>query len=109
MKRVELVNDFLSRIVTGNEFSVSLVTSQFICNVPSTILISGMTTDYKAVCIGADFGGLGTLIASMASLISFKLYGRLPGSKKGKYVLAFTGFSIVFLIFLIAAYAFIGY
>ena len=109
MKRVELVNDFLSRIVTGNEFSASLVTSQFISNVPSSILISGMTTDYKAVCIGTDFGGLGTLIASMASLISFKLYGRLPGSKKGKYVLAFTGFSIVFLIFLTGAYMLIGY
>lgn len=109
MKRVDLVNDFLSRIVIGNEFSVSLATSQFISNVPATILISGMTTDYKAVCIGTDFGGLGTLIASMASLISFKLYGRLPGSKKGKYILTFTGFSIVFLIFLVAAYMFIGY
>ena len=108
MKRVELVNDFLSRIVVGNEFSVSLITSQFISNVPSTILISGMTTDYNAVCIGTDFGGLGTLIASMASLISFKLYGRLPGSKKGRYVLSFSLFSLLFLAFLVTEYIIIN-
>lgn len=108
MKRIDAVSDFLSRIVAGNEFSVSILTSQFICNVPASILISGMTTDYSAVCIGTDFGGLGTLIASMASLISFKLYGRLPDSRKGRYILAFSMFSIIFLVFLVAEYMLIN-
>ena len=104
MKRVDVVNEFLSNIVAGREFETTLITSQFINNVPTTILISGMTTNYKAVCIGADFGGLGTLIASMASLISFKLYGRVKGNRKGKYILTFTVFSIIFLVFLVSEY-----
>ena len=104
MKRVDVVNEFLSNIVAGREFETTLITSQFINNVPTTILISGMTTNYKAVCIGADFGGLGTLIASMTSLISFKLYGRVKGNRKGKYILTFTVFSIIFLVFLVSEY-----
>ncbi|MCR5148139.1 MAG: citrate transporter [Eubacterium sp.] len=108
IKRMDAVNDILTKLVSGNEFAVSIATSQFICNIPATILISNMTTDYSAVCIGADFGGLGTLIASMASLISFKLYSRIAGSKKGKYVLTFTLFSIIFLVFLIAEYMIIN-
>ena len=108
IKRVDVINDFLMKIVRGNEFSVSLATSQFISNVPTSVLISGMTTDLKSVCIGSDFGGLGTIIASLASLISFKLYGRVPGNRKGRYILSFSLFSLLFLAFLVTEYIIIN-
>ena len=67
-----------------------------------------MSSEFCPILIGTDFGGLGTLIASMASLISFKLYGDRPGSNKGKYILTFSGYSIFFLIFLVGLYVILG-
>ena len=67
-----------------------------------------MTDKLKLLVIGTNLGGLGTLIASMASLISFKFYGQMEGSKKGKYVAVFSVLNIAFLIILIGIYLLIS-
>ena len=102
IKRISPVKDALLSILGGREVITSIVASQFISNVPAAILLSGMTDKLKLLVIGTNLGGLGTLIASMASLISFKFYGQIEGSKKGKYVAVFSLLNVVFLVILIA-------
>lgn len=106
ISRIPEVHDKLKKIIHGREFVTSIVLSQFISNVPATLLITGFTHRYKTVILGADLGGLGTLIASMASVISYKIYAREKDSKKGKYILTFTAISIVYLSVLLS-YAFL--
>ena len=67
---------------------------------PSALLLSGFTSDYKALLVGVNLGGLGTLIASMASLISYKILANKYNEKKGKYFLWFTLANIGFLVIL---------
>lgn len=98
MKQVPVINDFIAGIIDNNEIPVGVVSSQIISNVPAAVLLSGFTDNGRELLIGVNIGGLGTLIASMASLISFKLYGAEKDSKKGRYLLVFTGLNIVFLI-----------
>ena len=63
--------------------------SQFISNVPATILLSKFTENYKQLLYGVDIGGLGTLIGSMASLISYKFYSQEDDADTKKYILVF--------------------
>ena len=90
MGRVEPVAHFLAGIVNG----------QCISNVPAALLLSGFTDNIKNLSIGVNIGGLGTLIASMASLISYKLYANEVPEKKGKYFAVFTVYNIIFLVVL---------
>ena len=96
-----MANKYLASIVIGNEIGIGVLASQVISNVPSALLLSGFTTNYKGLLIGVNVGGLGTLIASMASLISYKLYAHNNNSTKGKYLLYFTVVNIVFLVVLL--------
>lgn len=95
--RIEAVNEFLGSIIKGNEVLVGVVTSQAFSNVPTAILLSGFSNNAKDLLIGVNLGGLGTLIASMASLISFKFVSK-TNAKTSKYVLTFTVFNIIFLL-----------
>lgn len=97
MGRIPAFREFLQGIVTGNEVAVSVLASQVISNVPAALLLSGFTTDYPALIVGANLGGLGTLIASMASLISYKYVARSESGKKGKYLVYFTAANLIFL------------
>jgi hypothetical protein len=90
------VSDFLRRIVVGNEVIAGIAASQFFSNVPAALLLSGFTDNAKDLLVGVNLGGLGTLIASMASLISFKLAVK-ENVKAGKYLLSFTVVNVVFL------------
>ena len=108
MGRVPAFSAFLQNVIEGNEVITAVVSSQAISNVPAALLLSGFTTDYHGLIIGTNLGGLGTLIASMASLISYKYISKesdkcVIGSK-GKYMAAFTLVNIGFLILLLAAY-----
>ena len=69
---ISQINGWLSSVVNGNEVPVGVFASQVFSNVPATILLSGFTNNATDLMIGVNIGGLGTLIASMASLISFK-------------------------------------
>lgn len=80
---IPAVNDALSAMLDGSSFFTSLLASQVISNVPAAVLLAGFTSDWKGLLLGVDVGGLGTLIASLASLISFKLYCATPGARQG--------------------------
>ena len=104
MGRVPAFNAFIQNIIDGNEVLTSVVSSQFMSNVPAALLLSGFTEQYELLIVGTNLGGLGTLIASMASLISFKYIGKEYGHLKGRYMLYFTITNLLFLIILFAFY-----
>ena len=93
---IKPISDFLKSIVNGNEVIVGVVSSQVFSNVPATILLSKFTNNAHDLLIGVNLGGLGTLIASMASLISFKFIAK-ENISTGKYILVFTVVNIVYL------------
>ena len=97
MGRLPVFHDFLQRIVSGSELLTGAAASQVISNVPAALLLSGFTDDLAPLIIGANIGGLGTLIASMASLISYKLVVREEGAVKGAYFRCFTWTNLAFL------------
>lgn len=95
---IKPISDFLKSVVNNNEVIVGVISSQVFSNVPAAILLSKFTENTKDLLIGVNLGGLGTLIASMASLISFKFIAKEKVST-GKYILTFTVVNIVFLLF----------
>ncbi|MBO6196576.1 MAG: citrate transporter [Butyrivibrio sp.] len=107
MGRIEVISSFLQEVLIGREFGISVALSQIISNVPATLMLSGFTINYKSLLIGVNVGGLGTLIASMASLISYKAYSKEYQEKSGKYLLVFTAVNVVFLIALVLTYVII--
>lgn len=96
----EKVAGLLSSIVSGNEFLSGLLLSQVISNVPAAILLEPFAENIKALLYGVDVGGLGTLVASLASLISFRCYTKEYPQKKGEFIKVFTLYNIAFLIVL---------
>ena len=78
-----------------------VVASQIISNVPAALLLSGFTDNGAGLLLGVNLGGLGTLIASMASLISYKYIARTFPEKKGKYLGQFTALNVAFLVVLL--------
>lgn len=97
---ITVIRDTLQELVKGRELLIGIVASQGISNVPAALLLSGFTTDYRALLAGVNIGGLGTLIASMASLISYKILANKYNEKKGSYFKWFTIVNIVFLVVL---------
>lgn len=106
VKNMQGFSDFLKQYVGGREVLVSVFASQIISNVPAAVLLSGFTDNINALIVGTNIGGLGTLIASMASLISYKQYAAVEGSEKGKYMKIFTLWNLIFLIALLITSAF---
>lgn len=104
MGRVEAFRDFLQGMIEGNEVATAVISSQVISNVPAALLLSGFTNQYEALIIGTNLGGLGTLIASMASLISYKYVVKENKCSKGAYFCFFTIANIVFLVCLLLIY-----
>lgn len=88
---------FLSSVLSGNEKIVAVLASQVISNVPAALLLSGFSSAWKALIVGCNLGGLGTLIASMASLISFKAVSKEIAGRRAKYLLEFTIANVAFL------------
>lgn len=98
MGRIKAFSNFLEEIIAGHEVVTSVMASQVVSNVPAALLLSGFSEEYTALIIGTNIGGLGTLIASMASLISFKCIAREDRSLRGRYILYFTIVNVIFLI-----------
>ena len=94
---VPALSESLQRILQGNEVIVSAALSQVISNVPAALLLSGLSDNVRGLMIGTNLGGLGTLIASMASLITYKFYAGAKGSSPKKYILVFTAFNVCYL------------
>ncbi len=104
MKRIPEINLWLRNIINGHELITSILASQVISNVPAAILLSGFTSNILALVIGTNLGGLGTIIASMASLISFKYYGTTAGKRNTAYLGVFTILNVIFLAALLLLY-----
>ena len=108
MKRIPEISSFLISVVEGRELLMGIFTSQIISNVPAAILLSGFSSDLSALLTGVNVGGLGTLIASLASLISFKFFAKEYPDKKGAYMLRFTIWNGIFLAVLTAEALLLG-
>lgn len=107
MKRIPEINLWLHSVINGNELLISVLTSQVISNVPAAILLSGFTDNISTLIVGTNLGGLGTIIASMASLISFKYYGTTAGKRNAAYLGVFTLLNLIFLAVLLLLYCLI--
>ena len=108
MGRLPQFHNFIENLIVGNEAPVSILSSQILSNVPSALLLSGFTDNWNALIVGTNLGGLGTLIASMASLISYKQIARNYPGKKTSYLIWFTITNIIMLSILFAIYLFIN-
>ena len=101
LRQVPAVQEGVSWLLSGREVAASVLVSQVISNVPAAVMLSYFTENGRALLLGTNIGGLGTLIASLASLISFRLYSRTPGAKGGSYILQFTLWNLAFLAILL--------
>jgi hypothetical protein len=106
MARIGVVRDILGMLLEKNTLVFSILSCQVISNVPSAILLSQFTGNYADLLLGVNIGGVGTLISSLASLITFREYTKHNPGKAGYYILMFSALNFVFLI-LLAAFALI--
>lgn len=102
MARMNAVRDFFSALLSKNTLLFSALSCQCISNVPSAILLSQFTGNYAELLIGVNVGGVGTLIASLASLITFREYVKHDPRSTRRYIAEFSAFNFGFLIILIA-------
>lgn len=99
-ERIPAVSRAAAEIIRGRELTVSVLASQIISNVPAAVLLSDFTDNSSAVIVGTNIGGLGTLIASMASLITYKFYAESDGADVSGFMKHFTLVNVVLLIIL---------
>ena len=102
MARIDAVRSFFSSLLEINTLVVSAVSCQFISNVPTAVLLSQFTDNYKELLLGVNIGGVGTLISSLASLITFREYSKQDPGHTLRYILKFSAFNFAFLAILIA-------
>ena len=107
MARIEAVRDFFSFLLEKNTLVFSALSCQCISNVPSAILLSQFTTNYKELLLGVNIGGAGTMIASLASLITFREYSKQDPGHTARYILKFSAFNFAFLGILIIVCSFV--
>ncbi len=104
LSRIEVVQDVIRQVLQGHETVATVLVSQVISNVPAALMLSGFTQAGEELLIGVNIGSLGTLIASMASLISYKFYRRVENNSAKKYLTCFTGWNLFVLIILVGLY-----
>ena len=90
LESIPFFNLLFKSCIVGNEVLWGILSSQVISNVPAAMLLSGFSTNYESIIVGINIGGFGTLIASMANLISFKILVREFDSFKSRYLVVFT-------------------
>ncbi len=100
MARIDIIRDFFSFLLEKSTLLFSVLSCQFISNVPSAILLSQFTENYSELLVGVNIGGVGTLISSLASLITFREYTKHNRGKAGKYIKEFSLYNFGFLIVL---------
>ena len=102
MARVYAVRELFSVLLEKSTLLFSVISCQCISNVPSAILLSQFTGNYQDLLVGVNIGGVGTLISSLASLITFRAYAEHNPGKTGHYIALFSAFNFAFLIILTA-------
>ena len=98
MGRLPVFSQVLVSVIEGHETAVAAGASQVISNVPAVLLLTGFTNNWESLIIGSNLGGLGTLIASMANLISYKWVCKEAAHFRHAYVRLFTILSVIFLM-----------
>lgn len=106
LENISFFNSLFTKWIVGNEVLWGVLASQVISNVPAAILLSGFSSNYEAIIIGINIGGFGTLIASMANLISYKILVRECEEFKIRYLAVFTVLNVILLAILIGVYVF---
>ena len=101
MARIDAIRTFFCALLEKNTLVFSVISCQFISNVPSAILLSQFTENYPDLLVGVNIGGVGTLIASLASLITFREYVKNNPGRSGYYIKQFSLFNFSFLIVLV--------
>lgn len=101
MARISAVKELLDGFMQKNALLVSTLSCQGISNVPSAILLSQFTSNYKALLLGVNIGGVGTLISSLASLITFREYVKHDHGGSKRYILLFSAYNFAFLFILL--------
>lgn len=104
LQNISEVIGFFKSIIVGNELFCGIIASQFISNVPAGMVLSGFSNNYELIIVGINIGGLGTLIASMANLISYKLFVNEFNNLKFKYLAVFSILNVILLIILLVFY-----
>ena len=107
MARIPAVKELFSSLLEKNTLIVSALSCQAISNVPSAILLSQFTDNYRELLVGVNIGGTGTLIASLASLITFREYTKNNPNKTLSYIGLFSAFNFGFLAILLIVESFI--
>ena len=107
VSRIEAVRGVFEYLMDKSTLLFSVLSCQVISNVPSAILLSNFTENYPALLVGVNIGGAGTLIASLASLITFREYSKHNPGKTGAYILKFSAFNFGFLAILTAVMFFV--
>lgn len=97
VRNIGAVNDFITRLMDGREMLASAAVSQVISNVPAAVMLSGFTENARALVLGTNIGGLGTIVASLASLISFRIYLETDEAKPLRYLAVFTLVNVLLL------------
>lgn len=98
LARIDAINSFFSKLLSRNVYFTTLFCCQFMSNVPTSILLSKFTNAFIPLLHGVNIGGLGTLIASLASLITFRNYVALNPKKVWSYLALFTFINLVFIV-----------
>ena len=114
--RIDAITGALSGLVSSYPVPAAILSSQIISNVPAAMLLSAFTDDGKSLIIGTNLGGLGTLIASMASIITYRFHAKFSkeqkektGGKQDNYILNFTIINVVMLVILFGLYLFLNH
>lgn len=100
MARIDVVRELFSSLLDKSTLLFSVISCQVISNVPSAILLSQFADNYADLLVGVNIGGVGTLISSLASLITFREYVKNNPGKTGYYIAMFSVFNFAFLIIL---------
>jgi Na+/H+ antiporter NhaD/arsenite permease-like protein len=102
MARIGVIRELFSMLLEKSTLLFSVISCQFISNVPTSILLSQFTDNYADLLVGVNIGGVGTLIASLASLITFREYVKHNPGKALYYIGVFSLFNFAFLAVLTA-------
>ena len=100
MARIPAVGDFLGMLVAREPLGVGVLTCQVISNVPSAVLLSRFTADYTSLLMAVNIGGLGTPIASLASLITLNTFRSVQKGETRRYLGLFSAINFSFLAIL---------
>jgi len=101
LARIDLIRNFFSMLLEKSTLIFSVLSCQLISNVPSAVLLSQFTDNYRELLIGVNIGGVGSLIASLASLITYREYVSHNPGKNRHYILLFSLYNFAFLILLV--------